>query len=365
VVRNLCANVETDSKLFLNAPDYLFVSTNVAKKFPDLMESILVQAYTTHLPGELARKWQVGSVARAQRYQRLRRVTLLGSVMATLQYLGTAPFVMQRLFIRFVQPFAFSALVLMWQLIISDTVYIIVAVVLLVAAIAYGVYRYSIDRAIDHVKQVAPVSAEYQSTAGSQNAASGAHAAADDSSQGSLNLPSPTSAAARKAHNQQAGSASNASEEKSDEKDTHSELSSIVSHTLDRRAVPPKRAASGRSSITSMSEVSSADLPASGAVRPGAFNMARQRVPYIGGGSSSSDSASVAGCAPSLQSSASAATVTPNASTKGPQTLSGEESGAEQQGEGDAEQSGDESSATLDIDIDMSVSTDSLYSGTM
>jgi hypothetical protein len=227
------------------------------------------------------------------------------------------------------------------------------------------VYRYNIERVNDHVKQVAPVSAEYQSTAGGVDAADGAHAAADDSSQGSLNLPSPKSAAARKARNQ-AGSASNASEEKSGEKDTHSELSSIVSHTLDRRALPPKRAASGRSSMTSLSEISSADLPASGAVRKGAFGIAHTRVPYVGGSSSSSssESASVAGFTPSLQSSDGAATATPDASIKGPQNLSGgEESGAEQQN--GAEQSGDESSATLDFDIDMSVSTDSLYSGFM
>ena len=69
VVHQMCSGEKLQTEYFLNAPDYLFVSTNVAKKFPDLMESILVQAYTTHLPGELARKWQVGSVARAQRYQ--------------------------------------------------------------------------------------------------------------------------------------------------------------------------------------------------------------------------------------------------------------------------------------------------------
>jgi hypothetical protein len=353
--------VETDSKLFLNAPDYLFVSTNVAKKFPDLMESVLVQAYTTHLPGELARKWQVGSVARAQRYQRLRRVTLLGSVMATLQYLGTAPFVMQRLFIRFVQPFVFSALVLLWQLIISDTIYIVVAVVLVVAAIVYGVYKYNIDRAIDHASHVSPVSAEYQSTLVNKKTLGGADAP-EDSNDGSLNLPSPKSAA-RKGRSQGSAPRASESEEKSDDKDSHSELSSIVSNTLDRRAALPKRATSGRSSFTSLSEVSSADLPASGVLRGrGPINMARQRVPYLGG-SSSSDSASAAGCAPSLQSSKSAATVTPNASAKGAHTLSGGESGAEPE-QGSEEQSGDdESSATLDID--MSVSTDSLYSGTV
>jgi hypothetical protein len=300
VVRNLCANVETDSKLFLNAPNYLFVSTNVAKKFPDLMESILVQAYTTHLPGELARKWQVGSVARAQRYQRLRRVTLLGSVMAALQYLGTAPFVMQRLFIRFVQPFAFSALVLMWKLIISDTVYIIVAVVVLVAAIAYGVYKYNIDRANDHVKQVTPIEAQYQT----QDMA--VVTVVDNSFDGgSLNMPSPhitarkhRNAVGDTASSRASSNSSKASDEKkTEEKDSHSELSSIVSTTVERRATKllQKKKMTSRSSQNSLSDVSSVDLSVSAPASPRGLRAIGgsllSKVPYYHS-SGSSDSAS-------------------------------------------------------------------------
>ena len=162
VIRNLCSNADPDSNIFLSAPDYLFVSTNVAKKFPMLMESILVQAYTTHLPGELARKWQVGSVARIQRFHRARRATLFGATVAVLQYLGTAPFVVQRLFIRFVQPFAFSALVLLLNVIMTDVIYIVVAVLVVLAGVAYGIYRHTIDRTVVHVKNVEAVNAEYQ-----------------------------------------------------------------------------------------------------------------------------------------------------------------------------------------------------------
>ena len=41
-----------------NVPEYLYVSTKVAKAFPALLESKIVGMFTTHLPGELSRKWR-------------------------------------------------------------------------------------------------------------------------------------------------------------------------------------------------------------------------------------------------------------------------------------------------------------------
>jgi hypothetical protein len=40
----------------LNTPDYLFVSTNLAKSYPNLVESSIILSYHDHLPGELAKK---------------------------------------------------------------------------------------------------------------------------------------------------------------------------------------------------------------------------------------------------------------------------------------------------------------------
>jgi len=51
-VSKVCtATVESASSVILDAPRYLFVSTNVAKKFPDLLESIIVMSYHTYSPG--------------------------------------------------------------------------------------------------------------------------------------------------------------------------------------------------------------------------------------------------------------------------------------------------------------------------
>jgi hypothetical protein len=60
---------EEDSRYFLNAPEYLFVSTNIAKAYPELMESMIVLSYHNHLPGELAKKWRIGSNLRIHRQQ--------------------------------------------------------------------------------------------------------------------------------------------------------------------------------------------------------------------------------------------------------------------------------------------------------
>ena len=46
-----------DDNLCLDAPQYLFVSQGVAQKFPNLVESVIVQSYHTYSPGELSKKW--------------------------------------------------------------------------------------------------------------------------------------------------------------------------------------------------------------------------------------------------------------------------------------------------------------------
>jgi hypothetical protein len=147
VVQHLCANGVVESEMFLNAPDYLFVSTNVAKKFSHLMESILVQAYVSHLPGELAKTWQEdhSNMARIQRGRTLRSAA---SLMLMLQYIGTAPFIMHRLFIRFVQPFFFSGLVILWALVVNDPIYLSVLCVVVAAVAAYAVYSVYYDHGV-------------------------------------------------------------------------------------------------------------------------------------------------------------------------------------------------------------------------
>jgi hypothetical protein len=163
VVQQLCAGTLTETTRFLNAPDYLFVATSVAKTFPHLMESVVVQAYSSHLPGELAKTWHGGAATRATNHRNVRQFALLASTLALLQYIATAPFIVHRMFIRFVQPLVLTALAIVWAAVVSDPIYLAIACVISACLVAYVLYRYYLDKveASARVQMMAPVVAEY------------------------------------------------------------------------------------------------------------------------------------------------------------------------------------------------------------
>ena len=147
IVNELCSQTQQDDTLFLNAPDYLFVSTNLAKKFPDLMESIVVQSYFTHLPGEISKLWNnTESYQIAYNEHRIlykyRIIMFITTIFTILQYLGTAPFLVHRLFIRVIQPFAFGVIVFLWSLIISSPIYISLMSLFIISILCLWVYEY-------------------------------------------------------------------------------------------------------------------------------------------------------------------------------------------------------------------------------
>ena len=116
-----------------NAAEYLFVSTNVAKAFPLLMEALIVQSYVTPLPGESARQWHQ---TRWQRFwSRIHTprggnvlvrytVSALLTALALLEYGVTAPYLLQKMFVRICQPFLVSFIVLAFYLVIQSPLFI-------------------------------------------------------------------------------------------------------------------------------------------------------------------------------------------------------------------------------------------------
>lgn len=113
-VEKLCCSKDFDQRHFLDTPKYLFVSTNVAKKYPNLLESMIVNSYQNHLPGELSKKWHFGSVGRINRPGGFRGFFLSLPLIAVLQFIGASPFVFQRIIIRLIQPWILTALTLMF-----------------------------------------------------------------------------------------------------------------------------------------------------------------------------------------------------------------------------------------------------------
>jgi len=145
VLLQICTqSVASPTSTILNAADYLFVSTKVAKANPHhLMESFIVLSYQSHLPGELSHIWTHRSAAHGSVHRRggtFRFTTVLGLTLNMLQTLATAPAVLHRMFIRFIQPFFLAVLLYAGSYVIESPVYTAVTAVgvaLLMAAMVY------------------------------------------------------------------------------------------------------------------------------------------------------------------------------------------------------------------------------------
>ena len=138
-INKVCTTSHADPRLFLNAPKFLFVSTNLCQDFPDLLESIIIQSYYSYLPGEFAKKWQYkGAVMNDTGLLfRLRNVVVFLSLL--LKMLGTTPFLLQKVVIRLTQPVILAGVaIVIMQLFSSPTNISIFTVVIFLALLYYG-----------------------------------------------------------------------------------------------------------------------------------------------------------------------------------------------------------------------------------
>jgi len=150
-----------NTKYFLNAPAFLFVSTNVCTHFPKIMESIVVKAYFSHLPGEmLSRKWRFNSSTldpTRSSFLSLRTLTVFTTLFGLLKLMGSAPFIYQRAVIRLTQPlFVTGAMYVFIKYITANMVGISVTV-LLVVALASCLYWRSHRRFVNELQKVAAI----------------------------------------------------------------------------------------------------------------------------------------------------------------------------------------------------------------
>jgi hypothetical protein len=167
----------------LNAPEYLFVSTNVAYAHPDLIESTIVRSFRTHLPGELARKWhELGSMRRLSLYLRsvggpssstssrgrggglagwLRLSAAAGLALSLMKHFATAPALVQRMFVRSVQPFIVSSVILIYYIVVASSTSLGIAAACVASALLYFAYKYlrAAQRASRDRQAVQPLSA--------------------------------------------------------------------------------------------------------------------------------------------------------------------------------------------------------------
>jgi len=148
-VRRLCEGNNSLNEQLLNAPSYLFVSRQVAAAYPHLLEAGIVQAVNSYLPGAMARRWHAGR-GRETRGERVSVVWMgLAVGLSLLQVLGSAPFHLQRLLVRSVQPLFVSAVMLIYYLMADSPLLIIGFAAALAAAVGYGVVRYIQEGRVD------------------------------------------------------------------------------------------------------------------------------------------------------------------------------------------------------------------------
>ena len=160
---NMASGSTAGNFILVNAPNYLFVSTNVAKAYPHLLESIIVNTFQSFLPGEVARKWHIGSMKRLYLQSAVvgrdnrgfgfaRFATGFAVAFSLMKQFATAPSILQRMFVRSAQPFFVSAVILAYDVVSESPLYISIFAVALAACIALLVYKYLIERKRSHME---------------------------------------------------------------------------------------------------------------------------------------------------------------------------------------------------------------------
>ena len=140
----------------LNAPEHLFVSHTMARQFSDLVESVIVLSYNTHLPGPAARKWNGDNDDDGDTQ------SPLGLATRCLKGTATAPFLIQRSLLRFLQPLLQSGFLLLWLAMLhswlaAGLVIAVGAVALAAAAARYVVEARVVDAGNNDLTRVHPV----------------------------------------------------------------------------------------------------------------------------------------------------------------------------------------------------------------
>jgi hypothetical protein len=140
---NKLTDITSETVTYLiDAPRYLFVSTNLAKEFPNLPESSIITAYHNHLPGEMSKKWHIDRntlMGLNIENNILIRFVTFNTIINILKSLGASPFMIQRMVIRISSPIFTSITIWLWLNIISNPFYF-TGLILFSLAIISGIY---------------------------------------------------------------------------------------------------------------------------------------------------------------------------------------------------------------------------------
>ena len=149
----------------LDVTQYLFVSSAIAQTHPSLLESHIVSAYHTYLPGELAKKWHKHNIHEPTSYYyetlvkyrataderssgaaTVLKFMVFNMLYSTALFFGAFPVQLQRVFLELLQPVVFAGVVAFWFVVadsVPATIVLSLVTVLLVASGAYYGYNFA------------------------------------------------------------------------------------------------------------------------------------------------------------------------------------------------------------------------------
>lgn len=130
-------SIKTYHPTIVDVPKYLFISTQIAKVYPTMMESMMVLTYQTVFPGELGNKWHNHQTVDDDKHQLSGMRWLFATintmiVLYVIKFMTSAPVPLQKLSIRFTEPLFLGGLAILWSYIVRSWVGIMLFTFILV-----------------------------------------------------------------------------------------------------------------------------------------------------------------------------------------------------------------------------------------
>jgi hypothetical protein len=213
--RNIAASIP----VLLDAPRYLYVSTNVSLKFPNLLESAIIQSYHTYYPSDAPWSQSISSPSSNGWWWMSNTRSRMGKsvITSTLQYLGATSPTVQRVMIHLIQPLLVSSIVYLWVTLYSRPIWFTLIGFLFLVFVIRHCYlqRYHATNSFSNESEVHPVNG---STSASD---AGALKRTNSGGARGVDLPTPKSTNTNNTNNSseliaQIGVANLCDEEKSD-----------------------------------------------------------------------------------------------------------------------------------------------------
>lgn len=141
-IHGLCSETDAGDVHVLDSTRYMFVSTNVAAKFPDMLESMIIRSYHNHLPGKLSRNWRDDGEDDSVVRRFIHVFSLLTMTMTVLQYVGSSPSALQRAIIHLLNPVIFGFVFILVFVFVANPFYLSIFII----PVVYKLYRSYISR---------------------------------------------------------------------------------------------------------------------------------------------------------------------------------------------------------------------------